>query len=377
MGNAPGVTIIEWRAITPMIAGQGKVGVIAVVRWATLELHVPFANAAWRGPSSLRAAMPVHRDLTTQPKPRFIGQPMIVLEVGGRPFSCFLDTGSEVTMVKKEAVTCMLGVRLHASLRALQGVSGWPVPVVAEADLTFTINPKSTVIHRTCVVENLRFPGDVLIGMDLLHRFPVRMILDGVPDASYVELDGYRCKLTFTRGGSMGYHVPACQDAADETPEAVEFLELSQSPSPLAVSPVHVAEETVVEAKSGKFVAATVTCGSPVDMCLARVESGTDLLTVPRTLVTVRGRRSSVWVVNPHPKPRKIRPGTMLGYASFLGPEDLVATAPTSVTRETPAEPLMATASPEESKEFPGGVNLCTVVNSWTMTTIVLQHVWT
>jgi len=285
---------------------------------------------------------------------------MIVLEVEGKTFSCFLDTGSEVTMVKREAVTRLPGVRLHASSRALQGVSGQPTPAVAEVDLAFTIHPKLSVTHRTCVVEGLRFPGDILVGMDLLHRFPVCMVLEGLSAKNYVELDGCRHRISFTRGGTTGYHVPACHDVADETPEAVETPELSQSPSLVAVSPVHVAEETVVEARSGKFVAATVTCSSPDDTRLAIVETCTDRLTVPRTLVTVQGRRSSVWVVNPNPKPRKVRPGTVLGYASFLEPEEVVCTVPASaMTSDTPdskppAERLMATATPDlESEEFP------------------------
>ncbi|ROT77257.1 hypothetical protein C7M84_004114 [Penaeus vannamei] len=175
-----------------------------------------------------------------------------------------------------------------------------------------------------------------------------------------MELDDCRHRISFTRGGTTGYHVPACHDAADETPEAVEVPELSQSPSPVAVSPVNLAEESVVEARSGNFVAATVTRSSPDYSRLATVETCTDRLTVPRTLVTVHGRHSSVWVVNPHPKPRKVRPGTVLGYASFLEPKEVVCTVPaSSMTSDTPAskppaELLMATATPDlESEEFP------------------------
>ncbi|ROT61294.1 hypothetical protein C7M84_020936 [Penaeus vannamei] len=307
---------------------------------------------------SLRAAVLGHRELNSQPITRFTGRSMIVLNVEGKPFSCLLDTGSEVTMVKREAVTRLPGVRLHASSRALQGVSGQPTPAMAEVDLAFTNHPKLSVTHRTCVVEGLRFPSDILMGMDLLHCFPVCMAFEGLSAKNYVELDGCCHKISFTRGGTTVYHVPACHDVADKTPEAVKTLELSQSPSPVAVSPVLVAEETVVEARSGKFVAATVTHSSPDDTCLAIVETWTDRLTVPRTLVTVQGRRSSVWVVNPYPKPRKVRPVTALGYASFLEPEEVVCTVPASVMTDTPdskppAERLMATATPDlEQEEF-------------------------
>ncbi|ROT85852.1 hypothetical protein C7M84_005197 [Penaeus vannamei] len=243
-------------------------------------------------------------------------------------------------MVKREAVTHLPGVHLHASSRALQGVSGQPTPAVAEVDLPFTWLPW----------RHLDGYGPVTL-LPCPH---------GPRRSLFQELRGVGChhRISFTRGGTTGYHVPACHDGADETPEAVEVPELSQSPSLVAVSPVHVAEETVVEARSGKFVAATVTCSSPDDTRLAIVETCTDRLTVPRTLVTVQGRRSSVWVVNPPLKPRKVRPGTVLGYASFLEPE-VVCTVPASaMTSDTPdskppAERLMATATPDlEQEEF-------------------------
>ncbi|ROT84575.1 Transposon Ty3-I Gag-Pol polyprotein [Penaeus vannamei] len=248
-------------------------------------------------------------------------------------------------MVKREAVTRLPGVRLHTSSRALQGVSGQSTPAVAEVDLAFTIHLKLSVTHQTCVVESLHFPGDILMGMDLLHRFSVRMVLEGLSAKNYVELDGCRHRISFTRGGTTGYDVPACHDVADETLEAVETPELSQSPSPVDVSPVHIAEETVAEARSDKHLAIVETC--------------TDRLTVPRTLVTVQGHHSSVWVVDPHLKPRKVRPGTLLGYASFLEPEEVVCTVPaSSMTSDTPdskppTEHLMDTATPDlEQEEF-------------------------
>ncbi|ROT74690.1 putative Retrotransposon protein [Penaeus vannamei] len=284
-------------------------GATTVVRRGTRDLCFPLAKAAWVECPSLRAAVLAHRELNNQPRTRFTGRLMIVLEVEGKPFSCFLDTGSEVTMVKREAVTCLPGVHLHASSRALQGVSGQPTPAVAEVDLALTIHRK------------LSHPLDLSLCQEL-------------------------------RG--------ACHDVADETPEAVETPELSQFPSPVAVSPVHVAEETVIEARSGKLVAATVTRSSPDDTRLAIVETCTDHLTVPCTLVTVQGCCSSVWVVDLHPKPWKIRPGTVLGYTSFLEPEEVVCTVPvSSMNSDTPdskppPEHLMATATPDlELEEFP------------------------
>ncbi|ROT83882.1 hypothetical protein C7M84_022943 [Penaeus vannamei] len=84
VGSDLGVATIGWRAITPAIAGQEEVGATTV--------------AARVESPSLRAAVLAQRELNSQPRTRFTGRPMIVLEVEGKTFSCFLDTGSEVTM---------------------------------------------------------------------------------------------------------------------------------------------------------------------------------------------------------------------------------------------------------------------------------------
>ncbi|ROT84515.1 hypothetical protein C7M84_022275 [Penaeus vannamei] len=199
------------------------------------------------------------------------------------------------------------------------------------------------------------------------------MVLEGLSAKNYVEWDGCRHRISFTRGGITGYHVPACHDVADETPEAVESLELSQSPSPVAVSPVHVAGETVVEARSGKFVAATLTRSSLDDTRLAIVETCTDRLTVPRTLVTVQGHRSSVWVVNPHPEategsPRYCAgvcffPGTRGGGDAFPSAEKACPLEQAQEAREEAAEPLdltrmMAEQMMEHQLQDPACANL-------------------
>jgi len=55
-----------------------------------------------------------------------------------------------------------------------------------------------------------------------------------------------------------------------------------------------------------------------------------------------------VWVVNPYPKPRKVSPGTVIGYAEFLEPDDItpvggdvavLSTMPSSVNAESDLDP--------------------------------------
>jgi len=138
------------------------------------------------------------------------------------------------------------------------------------------------------------------------------------PLGNYVELSGHRCDVRYTRlESSAPLHTPACHEIQESRTEASTF-----QPS-RCISPVHVAESAVVELRSGRFLSATVSHFVPTNTHLALVEGSTSRLTVPRTFVAVHDRRSSVWVVNPYPKPRKVSPGTVIGYAEFLEPDEI------------------------------------------------------
>ncbi|ROT64667.1 hypothetical protein C7M84_017385 [Penaeus vannamei] len=201
---------------------------------------------------------------------------------------------SEMTMVKDTVAALLPGIPMQDSSRTLQGVTGLPKAVTAEADLIFTIHPRSDVIHRTCVVNGLNFTGD-LLGMELLQQLAFCLCFSAEP----------------------------------------------------------LAETAVVEPRSGRFLSATVSRFVPTNAHLALVEGSTSRLTVPRTLVAVHDRRSSVWVVNPYPKPRKVSPGTVIGYAEFLEPDEITPVGgDVAVLNTTPSnvDPLGDNDSPSEGE---------------------------
>jgi len=153
---------------------QANDGVLAVESQDTLSQCVPLVNAVrGKGPGQ-RAAKEPKEPLDKHIQQKSGGRPMITLTINGKPLACFVDTGSEMTMVKETVAALLPGIHMQDSSRTLQGVTGLPKAVTAEADLTFTIHPRSDVIHRACVVNGFNFPGDLLLGMDLLQRLSFR-----------------------------------------------------------------------------------------------------------------------------------------------------------------------------------------------------------
>lgn len=80
---------------------------------------------------------------------------------------CTIDTGSECTIVKAGIIS-KLKIKGNGSSKQLKGVSGSCLPVEPEAAIKFLVNDKLFVRHHVCCVSGISFPGNVLIGMDLL-----------------------------------------------------------------------------------------------------------------------------------------------------------------------------------------------------------------
>ena len=255
-------------------------------------------------------------------KPR--GRPLIRLMVNGTVTTCFIDTGSEVTLMKESVAKNLPGAQLVDSIRKLQGVSGPPRAVLGEVDTVFTIHSKLQLAHRTCVVSESHFPGDILLGMDLLRR--VSLVIAMLEDDHYVELDGHRYQIHLAADELVNQdEIPVCNVPIHNDLEGVP-PEPSNPHQPCHLSSVHVAEEAVIEPKSGRFIAATLSRGVSGETHIAMIEGAATRVTVPRTLVTVHNRHSSIWVVNTADKPRRLSPGTVIGYAESLRPEDVIET---------------------------------------------------
>ncbi|ROT65263.1 gag-pol fusion protein [Penaeus vannamei] len=228
-----------------------------------------------------QAAVPVQgRSPTKKAMLTLRGRPQVILPVNDRKITCFIDTGSEVTVLKEEAAKLLPGIRMLRSSRTLKGVAGMPKSVEAEADLKFTIHPGLDLVHRTCITSGIHFPGDMLVGMDLLRRLPVVIFISPNSSDSYLELDGHRHVVTFV--GEESSHcceVPACHESRGELPESSIPLQ------PRYVSPVHVTEATTIEPRAGRFVAASLSRSVPDETHVAVIEGNAARLLVPAPLL--------------------------------------------------------------------------------------------
>ncbi|ROT74177.1 hypothetical protein C7M84_007329 [Penaeus vannamei] len=170
-----------------------------------------------------------------------------------------------------------------------------PSPSWSRHNNSIGLHPDSVLTHRTCVATGVYFPGDILLGMDLLHRLSFRLVHS--PTSNLLERDGYHHQITSTGEESKCLHEAPAEEDHGKHNQKIQ-----------CISPVHVAERTVVPAQSGYFVPANLTRGVPSDARFAIIEGNATCLTVPRTLISVHEQRSSVWVVNTDLKARKVSP---------------------------------------------------------------------
>jgi len=223
---------------------------------------------------------------------------MVSLMVNGFKTQCFVDTGSEVTIVKGIAAGKM-GIRCeNESFKRVKGVSGKTIPVLGESLVSFRVNDRICVKHKVCILDGISFPGDILLGMDLLRRFNFR--LECFSDHSKVDvlvLQGQKFSVTYTDSQSL----------------QVVLVEVHcKQPRSLPASQVaHVAVPAFVPPRSGRFVK----CSVPRGMQAAKelMVSGIECpLVVPRSLQEVKNGRLKVWAVNETARPVKLRNGHRL-----------------------------------------------------------------
>ncbi|ROT78570.1 hypothetical protein C7M84_002717 [Penaeus vannamei] len=172
----------------------------------TCLVSVPFREARKEGfPTSLATSLEGTRtrSITVQTEPVLAaaavttpavgGRPVVALSVDGKTLLCFIDTGSQVTLVKPSALDVIdpaNKLRHHASSKILQGVSGEPFHPAAEVTLSFTISPDLVLLHRT-IVADLSFHGDVLLGTDFLRRQDFTLQSEAQSPHGLLILGGY------------------------------------------------------------------------------------------------------------------------------------------------------------------------------------------
>lgn len=105
------------------VAPAGESALTGVKR-ATLLKNVPFRPAIQSRAPSLQAAETrpgkAQSAHTVSAKPR--GRPLVTLQINSKRLFYFVDTGSEVTLVKERSVSLLPNLCVRDSSRTIQGV---------------------------------------------------------------------------------------------------------------------------------------------------------------------------------------------------------------------------------------------------------------
>jgi len=213
-----------------------------------------------------------------------------MLNIEGKLLQAFIDTGSQVTLIKKEAVAHLSPRKSFIAHRGLRGVAGKELPVIEELDVEVRLISGKRLIHRVIVVDAVSFPGDLLVGVDLLRRVHYKIIHDADTQDAYLHLDNEVYPLQYEKGESLGL---------------VSFLQPTVKPPVVRLAPCC---KTVCPAHTGMYVTCSISpCFSGKSVLIS---SCTTALDIPRTLVIPQRDRCSVFVVNLTAKPVTLRNGS-------------------------------------------------------------------
>jgi len=221
------------------------------------------------------------------------GRPLVKIRVHGVPMTAFIDSGSEVTLLKIEGTKSITPKRIHHQVRGLRGVSGRLFEATSEWDVEISLGNGRKIRrchHRVCVVEGVDFPGNILIGMDFLRRFCYRLVHKSVPQKAYLRLGGVTLPITYTDGCTLGIS-GISEFIPPEHSQRLAIRRTTQCPS-----------------RSGRYIPVTVP--EAFNHKEVIIEGATDKIIVPRTVVIPKDGVASVWVVNGGTRPVHLQNGT-------------------------------------------------------------------
>lgn len=221
------------------------------------------------------------------------GRPLVKIRVHGIPMTAFIDTGSEVTLLKMERTKSITPKRIYHQARGLRGVSGRLFEATSEWDVKISLGDGRKTRqchHRVCVVEGVDFPGEILIGMDFLRRFCYRLVNNPVSRKSYLRLGGVTLPVTYTDGCTLGIS-GITEFVPPEYSQKLAIRRTIQCPS-----------------RSGRYILVSVP--ESFNNKDVIIEAATDRIIVPRTVVKPKDGVASVWVVNGGTRPVCLQNGT-------------------------------------------------------------------
>ncbi|ROT64100.1 hypothetical protein C7M84_017974 [Penaeus vannamei] len=156
------------------------------------------------------------------------GRPLVGLNINGKTTLCFIDTGSEATLIKPSAVAMIVShqkLQHRTSTKILRGVTGQPLQVSTEVTLHFQMAEDSVIVHQASVVD-VSFPGDILIGMDLLRRLDFTFSSEASTGNATITLQGHKFSVVYTDAESLKI---CCIKPLSPTEDATPLSQMSLS----------------------------------------------------------------------------------------------------------------------------------------------------
>jgi len=138
----------------------------------------------------------------------------VPLNVDGTTLIGFIDTGSEASIIKLRTLTLLdTEGSLHRKnpTRTLKGVAGEPLDTLCE--VTLSLNFGLTEVNHRVAVCNAKFPGDILLGMDLLQRTNFCLSSHATEEEASFSIEGHTFPITFTDKPTLRINVFSSVDA--------------------------------------------------------------------------------------------------------------------------------------------------------------------
>lgn len=250
------------------------------------------------------------------------GRPLVRLHVNGKICTCFVDTGSEVTILKESTCEKLNISSVTPIERTFKGASGVVFNGLGEVHVKVSIEDTVKCNHPVVVFKDISFPGEMLLGIDFIRNFNFQLVANLTPPQNYMSFNNVRVPFWFSDQSSLGVRlVNNCNNDNNNF-----------SPS-LCVS-----RSVICQPKSGCFVNTTVS--SEFDEPIGLVQGRTARILVPRSVVSVTKNSASVWVVNDKPHPVLLKEGMKLASVNVVN-DIYVNSNPVHLPDEMePSEPM-------------------------------------
>nr|XP_045625164.1 uncharacterized protein LOC123774698 [Procambarus clarkii] len=210
-------------------------------------------------------------------------------------------------------------VRLKEGGAQLTAVNGQHFDVLGKCILTFNIEKDKPCIHECTVVDNVTFPGDILLGMDFLKRFTYSLTSEKGARHSRLQLGSVSFPVKLTDHPPI---IASIQRAPKYVNLPKQLFKSLQDPDKKTCR-LHAVHRQVCPPRSFKFIKVAVGRNIQPGSTL-QVAGRIDKLMIPYTLVSVHDKGAIIPVVNLSHKPYRFRVGDSLTQGIVVNLKEII-----------------------------------------------------